>query len=73
VNGDVRQLDDQSTLVRALQQAQREQWRLGVYAPREHTETVGYAAEDVLGLETDGALVSEVRRPGQRTTLEEFE
>jgi len=73
VNGDVRRLDEQSTLVAALRQAQREQWRLGVYAPADQVEPVGYAAEDVLGLETDGALVSEVRRPGRHVTLEEFE
>jgi HD superfamily phosphohydrolase len=73
VSGEVRRLDEQSTIVKALRQAQREQWRLGVYAPRDHTDVVGYAAEDVLGLETDGALVSEVRQPGQRVTLEEFE
>ncbi|MFB6136584.1 MAG: HD domain-containing protein [Halobacteriaceae archaeon] len=73
VNGDVRRLDQQSTLVRALRMAQREQWRLGVYAPADHTEAVGYAAESVLGLDTDGALVSEHHTPGQYTALDEFE
>ncbi|GGL24833.1 phosphohydrolase [Halarchaeum grantii] len=59
VNGDVRPLDEQSTLVRALQMTQREQWRLGVYAPADHTQSVGRAAVDVLGLDIDGALVTE--------------
>ncbi|WP_128476024.1 HD domain-containing protein [Halorussus pelagicus] len=72
VNGEIRRLGQQSTLVSALRQVQREQWRLGVYAPGDHTDSVGHAAERVLGLETDGALVSEVRSPGQRTTLDEF-
>ncbi|UPW00584.1 HD domain-containing protein [Halorussus gelatinilyticus] len=72
VNGEIRRLGQQSTLVSALRQVQREQWRLGVYAPEDETDAVGHAAERVLGLETDGALVSEVRSPGQRTTLDEF-
>ncbi len=70
VGGEVRRLATQSTLVKALQRAQQEQWRLGVYAPREETETVGKAAEDVLGLDLD-ALVVEVRK-GVHTTLDEF-
>jgi HD superfamily phosphohydrolase len=72
VNGEVRPLAQQSTLVRALQQVQRDQWRLGVYAPGEATDAVGVAAERVLGLDTDGALVSTVRT-GVRTTLDDFE
>ena len=72
VNGEIRPLDQQSTLVSALRIAQRDQWRFGVYAPADAAETVGHAAERVLGLETDGALVSESRRPGVRTTLDEF-
>ncbi|NEU56326.1 HD domain-containing protein [Halorussus sp. MSC15.2] len=72
VNGEIRRLDEQSALVAALQHVQREQWRLGVYAPAEATEAVGHAAERVLGLETDGALVNEVRTTGTRTTLDEF-
>ncbi|WP_132059397.1 HD domain-containing protein [Halorussus amylolyticus] len=72
VNGEIRRLGQQSTLVSALRQVQREQWRLGVYAPADATDAVGHAAESVLELETDGALVSEVRSPGTRTTLDEF-
>ena len=70
VGGEVRRLATQSTLVKALQRAQQEQWRLGVYAPREETEKVGQAAEEVLGLDLD-ALVIEVRK-GIHTTLDEF-
>ncbi|MGM0398001.1 MAG: HD domain-containing protein [Halobacteriota archaeon] len=72
VNGDVRRLDEQSTLVRAIQMTQREQWRLGVYAPERETSRVGRAAEAVLGLETDGALIAENDSPGRYATLEEF-
>jgi HD superfamily phosphohydrolase len=73
VNGEPRRLDEQSTLVRALRVAQREQWRLGVYAPAEHTAAVGRAAESVLDLDTGGALISEQHTPGAYTTLEDFE
>ena len=73
VNGEVRRLHEQSTLVNALRLAQREQWRLGVYAPEEHVEAVGQAAERVLGLETEGALVSEVSTPGRYASLQDFE
>ncbi|QDX41711.1 HD domain-containing protein [Salarchaeum sp. JOR-1] len=71
VNGDVRRLDEQSTLVRALQMAQREQWRLGVYAPDSLTEPVGRAAERVLGLDVDGALVSETTT-GEYASLDDY-
>jgi hypothetical protein len=72
VNGEIRQLPEQSTLVRALEQAQREQWRLGVYAPQDLTEAVGQAAEAVLGIDTDGARITEVDSPGRYTSLSEF-
>ena len=72
VSGEIRQLPEQSTLVRALEQAQREQWRLGVYAPRDLTEAVGQAAEAVLGIDTDGARIAEVDSPGRYTSLSEF-
>ena len=71
VNGDVRRLEKQSPLVSALRTAQRNQWRLGVYAPKSETDRVGRAAADVLGLDPDG-LVSEVRK-AMPTTLDEFE
>ena len=72
VNGEVRRLDEQSTLVNALQVAQREQWRLGVYAPEGKVGAVGHAAERVLGLETEGALISEVNSPGRYASLADF-
>jgi len=71
VNGEVRRLEGQSPLVRALQQASRAQWRLGVYAPADHVDDVGPAAAAVLGLDPDGALVAEVRE-GAHATLDEF-
>ncbi|PSP90436.1 phosphohydrolase [Halobacteriales archaeon QS_4_69_34] len=72
VGGEARSLDRQSTLVEALRTTQREQWRLGVYAPADVVEQVGRAAVGVLGLDVDGALVSDVR-PGVHATLDEFE
>jgi len=71
VNGEVRRLERQSPLVSALRTAQRNQWRLGVYAPKPATDRVGRAAADVLGLDPDG-LVTEVRG-AMPTTLDEFE
>jgi HD superfamily phosphohydrolase len=72
VNGDVRQLDHQSPLVGALRTAQRQQWRLGVYAPAGAARRVGDTAADALGLDIEGALVNYVRT-GYRTTLDQFD
>ncbi|QLG48047.1 HD domain-containing protein [Natrinema halophilum] len=71
VNGDVRQLGQQSPLVEALRAAQYSQWRLGVYTPSALRDRLGRAAVDVLGLDIDGALVSEVRN-GLDATLDQF-
>ncbi|EJN59177.1 HD domain-containing protein [Halogranum rubrum] len=72
VNGDVRQLDHQSPLVGALRTAQRQQWRLGVYAPADAADRVGEATVDALGLDIEGSLVNYVRT-GYRTTLDQFD
>jgi len=72
VNGEVRALGEQSTLVGALRTAQRDQWRFGVYAPAETAERVGNAAIRTLGLDVDDTLVRDVR-PGINATLDEFE
>jgi HD superfamily phosphohydrolase len=71
VSGEMRQLGKQSPLVSALRTAGKQQWRLGVYASPETTDRVGRAAVEVLGLDLDGALVSDVR-PGVTATLDEF-
>ena len=71
VNGEIRPLGDQSTLVGALRAAQRDQWRLGVYGPVDAVERVGHATDRVLGLDVDGPLVSDTR-PGVHTTLDDF-
>jgi hypothetical protein len=71
VNGEMRRLGKQSPLVSALRTAQRQQWRLGVYAPAEATDQVGGAAVAVLGLGVDDVLVSDVRH-GVHATLDEF-
>jgi HD superfamily phosphohydrolase len=72
VNGEVRRLDQQSPLVRALRVAQHDQWRMGIYAPPEKSERVGNAAIRELGLDLGGTLVRDVR-PGINATLDEFE
>jgi hypothetical protein len=71
VNGEIRQLEDQSPLVSALRTAQGNQWRLGVYCPPTETDAVGGAAADALGLDVDGALVSTVSH-SVHATLDEF-
>jgi len=71
VNGEVRRLGEQSTLVNAIRAAQRDQWRLGVYAPADESDRVGEAAIRELGLDLDGARVRDVR-PGIHATLDEF-
>lgn len=73
VNGQIRRLGQQSTLVGALRAAQQDQWRLGVYTPDERMEPVGRAAERVLDLDTDGTLVRDHREPGTYIPLDEFE
>ncbi|WP_222918496.1 HD domain-containing protein [Natrinema sp. SYSU A 869] len=71
VNGEIRQLGQQSPLVEALRAAQYSQWRLGVYSPTDLRDRVGRAAVDVLGLDINGALVSDVR-DGMDATLDQF-
>ena len=71
VNGDVRRLRDQSTLVQAVLRVQRDQWRLGVYAPAETAERVGNAAVRTLGLDIEDTRVRDVR-PGVHATLDDF-
>lgn len=71
VNGEIRRLGEQSTLVTAIRAAQTDQWRLGVYAPAEDSERVGEAAVRQLGLNLDGTRIRDVRR-GIHATLDEF-
>jgi HD superfamily phosphohydrolase len=68
----VRPLEKQSTLVSALRAAQRDQWRMGVYAPQDRSDRVGSAAVRVLGLDLGGTRVRDVRT-GINATLDEFE
>jgi len=72
VNGEIRPLGDQSTLVSALRAVQRDQWRLGVYAPEDAAERVGHAASRILGLDIEGGLISDTR-PGVHATLDDFQ
>ncbi len=70
VNGEVRTLAGESTLVRALMAAHHDRWRFGVYAPEASVDAVGRATEQVLGLELD-ALVNDLQL-GRPATLDEF-
>jgi HD superfamily phosphohydrolase len=70
VNGEIRELGSQSTLVSALRRAHREQWRMGVYAPDSATDAVAQATETVLGMDLE-AFVVDVRQ-GINATLDEF-
>ena len=71
VNSEVRRLGEQSTLVNAIRAAQRDQWRLGVYAPESDSERVGEVAIRELGLDLDGTRIRDVRQ-GIHATLDEF-
>ena len=71
VGGEIRTLEDASPLVRTLREAQRQGWRLGVYAPAGDVDSVGSAAREVLDLTIEGSLVSDPR-PGIHATLDEF-
>lgn len=71
VDGAIRRLDEVSKLVGALRTDQREKRRFGVYTPAAYRDLVGHAAERVLGLETDGDLVS--KRRGRFVPLDEFD
>ncbi|MFP4530357.1 MAG: HD domain-containing protein [Halodesulfurarchaeum sp.] len=73
VNGEIRELTDQSTLVSALERVQLEQWRLGVYAPEPLSEAVGTAAAAVLGLDIEGGRIAETDSPGRYTSLADFQ
>ena len=72
VNDSIRELSEQSTLVSALERAQLEQWRLGVYAPRKLTEPVGQAAEAELGLDLEEGRIAETDSPGRYASLADF-
>ena len=72
VAGEIRRLEEQSTLVQALRAAQYDQWRLGIYAPDEVSDRVGDAAVRVLRLDVEDTLVSDVRT-GVHATLDEFQ
>jgi HD superfamily phosphohydrolase len=48
-----------SPLVRALQQTNEANWRLGVYTPAVHREAVQAAAVDVLDLDTDHSILAD--------------
>jgi HD superfamily phosphohydrolase len=52
VGGVVQRLEEASELVGALRDAERAQWRLGVYTASEHVDAVADAARDVLGVRT---------------------
>jgi len=50
VDGVVQRLEDASSLAAGIRAAERARWRLGVYCPAEHTDTVATAARETLGL-----------------------
>ena len=70
VGDEIHMLHDHSPLIDALQDAQKEQWRLGVYAPKNLVDRVGSAAENELNLETNGHLIS--MRSKKNFSLDKF-
>ena len=53
VNGKMTPLDRASSLVAALEKAQLDNWRLGVYTPHEYREKVGSAAREFFDVKKD--------------------
>lgn len=53
VNGKMISLDRASTLVAALEKAQLDNWRLGVFTPPEYREKVGKVAREFFGVKKD--------------------
>ncbi len=51
VEDEIKRLDEVSSLVRALKEAEREVWRLGVYTEKEHVEKVRRAASRILNID----------------------
>ena len=51
VNGDIKPLDEISQIVKTLESAQWENWRIGVYTLKEHLSVVEKVAKEVLGVE----------------------
>lgn len=70
VDGEIRRLGEVSLLVGTLQEDREKKRRFGVYTPRDHREAVGYAAERVLGLETNGKMMN--KRQTGYIPLDEF-
>jgi HD superfamily phosphohydrolase len=50
MDGEVHNLDEVSQLVSILEQAGWDAWRIGVYTPEEHVESVGNAARKTLNV-----------------------
>jgi len=51
VNDEVKRLDEVSSLVRALKEAERDVWRMGVYTKKEYVERVRRAAVRYFGID----------------------
>lgn len=47
MSGKMQRLDEVSHVVATLEHAHRDNWRMGVYTPKEHREAVGKAARDL--------------------------
>jgi HD superfamily phosphohydrolases len=71
INGDVRQLEDQSALVGALRQAQTDNWRLGIYSPGDDRDRVRDAVVRELGLDRRATTIPNARS-GVNATLDAF-
>jgi hypothetical protein len=51
IEGELVSLEEASPLVRALKEAEREVWKMGVYTKKEYVEKVAKAAADYFGIE----------------------
>ncbi|MDY6965235.1 MAG: HD domain-containing protein [Halobacteriota archaeon] len=61
IDDEIKQLHEVSYVVKMLELAERESWRVGVYTPEEHKDEVEKAARDILNVE---------RKPKQQFLVE---
>ncbi|MCU4799776.1 HD domain-containing protein [Halobacteria archaeon HArc-gm2] len=57
-NGHPRPLRDASSIIRALESTNRNQWRLGIYCPEEHVQDVRESTSTVLDVQTTNGFVN---------------
>lgn len=58
-DGEAKPLREASSIIGALEIANREQWRLGIYTPEQHLDDVKNVTDEVLGTDSNQELIKE--------------